>query len=238
MGRGRSGHETYESALPRRAQPDSGVNSTVRQLILDYPRVHQSRSDVLKALLCGIGTGFEWRNGALECPFYDEETTEYRLRQPLLEDLDEQYRLLTEQDRQAFGDAEVEAQPDATDEDREWIERQAERRRERAAEEVKLVTDTKRDIESLCFRQEPIEYLSAVSDLCPLANIPDDCRADWLDAAEEAAHLVLDSPEKLRYPYSECGAESIKRIRKQNRVIAQAALKRVQQLRSVGPRVD
>lgn len=231
MGRGGSGEAMYASALPRRAQPNSSVASTVRQLILDYPGVHQSRSDVLHSLLCGIGTGFEWRNGALECPFYEQETAEYRRHKPLLEDPDEQYRLLTEQERQTFGDAEVEAPPDATDEDRKWIELQAERRRKRAAEDVKLVADTKRDIDLLCSRREPIEYLSAVSELSPLANIPDDCRVDWLDAAEEVARLVLDSQEKLRHPYDAYGAEALARIRSQNRTIAEAALARIAHLR-------
>jgi hypothetical protein len=42
----------------------ASVNQTIRKLMLTHPGYFTSRTDVLYHVLCGIGNGFKWKNGA------------------------------------------------------------------------------------------------------------------------------------------------------------------------------
>jgi len=175
------------------------VEDTVRRLLMDWPSLYKSRSDVMENLFCCYGTGYDWIDGEIAFEYgedaYQEMHARARERRPVTDDpqviLAARRAGMSEQERQREDEraAEMTALLAKYPGEEPYVPVEVEVAR-LEADEARYVWE---NIDALCQRRMPRPQIYPMSEYSPLARIPDDVKDDWLDAAQEAVWMVLAS---------------------------------------------
>lgn len=152
----------------------TSVNELVRQSILTFPSLHQSRSNVLHHALCVLGSGYEWDENGEAFADYDLPL----LWTPELQQANNDHRDMT---TYRSLDAEFLAEFHELD-------------KQKMATCKKVVSE----IEERILLVEPLPFIYPQCEGSLLMSIPDNATEEWLAACEEARALV--EPHGWEFP--------------------------------------
>jgi len=137
---------------------------TVKVGLLAYPGIHPTREHEINHLFCVLGNGYDWENGALVEKCDDEKLKAVE-------------RML----REGRPGEEIRAYT-AEEDDKRWKD---------------IVKNLPEDLKSK-FREHMHEIhplkVYPLCELCPILELPEDIRPDWLAGAEEALRLIETYP--------------------------------------------
>lgn len=200
------------------------VNDTVRRCLWNYPTLYPSRLQALEHLLCVIGNGYEWDGGEIVYCWPDDphlNSKGYRKDIFQAEHPRPKSDIYRMRDWMGFrnydhiDDAELRAQ---------LIDMPY----RLAREDNDKVRYNHQHIDRLTIEPGEIEHIYPMCQYSLIMCVPDDVKADWLDACFEMAACVMTFvPKETRFydPVRE------RENTKNNRALIQQVMPRLEQLR-------
>lgn len=223
------------------------LQNTLEHCLFHYPDLYVNRTQVLFSVLTGTGTGYEWKRGQRTSGVKRTQDGGYPVSAKLFfKDQEETWKLdnsLALRMQNAGKRSTLPSPPPSKELVAEWWAKAEETVKDGSPERLlakkrsmtpgPLVDVTNERVARMIklMPRKMEEHMGYMSSGCPLLHIPDNVKADWLDACQEVAEYILEINGAVDRDEEEYAAVYDKR-ETENRRIAEAALARVQEIKN------